>query len=421
MPTVPVAASHALRRIDIRHHDRGSGRWVRVAGGASGVRVEVGGTGNRLDPERLVRLAGHDLDVGSGRAVLRAWWPVQEIATHRTGQFLADLRGELGAAGSADPGAELAQIGVVVAAGTGADAGTDAAVAVLRVAYPLLARPLADNVAPEVVPVPVETLLRHADTRSAVQGALSPRPTRPLIRALVQALLPRPGGPIAWEPVVCALMAAMRCGPEQLTAILSTATHHPGAVDFTVTDVDRARAMFSTVHPRRVAETLVDSLAAPGGTARLQARIAAWDPRPPAPPAPPQPHAPAPAPRPPAPPRDPGSLPIAYPSTWRAVEGQEVEGFRIVLPRTGDELLEWGARMDNCLGAYRNAAATGRTRIMGFTCDGDLRLAAEISASRILRQLEAPGNTRPGPLVASRILGFLRARHLVEADARRPT
>ena len=91
----------------------------------------------------------------------------------------------------------------------------------------------------------------------------------------------------------------------------------------------------------------------------------------------------------------------------------------MVLPRNGDELLEWGTHLGNCLGAYRTAAALGRTRIMGFATENGLRYAAEISPGRALRQLEAADNRLPMPSREQAIVHWLRQHRLIDTDARR--
>ncbi len=427
-PDVPVAS----QRVELHRHDTGTGRWVGAVAdrdplGFGRIRIEVGTTGNRLDRRRRVRITGHDLVRAGGRLELRSWWPVREVRTNRIGQFAADLRGELGAAGSEDPDGDLAELARATTDNLGLDdiAGTeeipdDLTGRTLRSAYPLLARPIELGARPEEVPVAAESLLRHPDARAAARATLGPRVTRPLVRALANALLPDERGRIVWEPVLCALMAARRCGPEQITAVLQTSVHRPGAASFSIGEIDRAWAMFTEIHPRRVSETLQAALADPDGTAELARRLAAWDSRP----APPPPHpAPAPAPardpRPVAPRRHPGDDPIEYPATWIAATRHTVAGHTVVLPATPNELVTWGIRMENCLGAYRHNVATGRTRIMGFADGGRLQMAAEISGGRVLRQLERRGNSRPDPATTAAVVAFLRANHLIDADARR--
>lgn len=424
---VPVAET--TRTVD--RHDPATGRWVTARihdeHHRPCVRIEAGSTGNRLDPTRRVRRRGHDLLLVDDRLELRAWWPVQEIRTHLVGQFEGDLRGDLRAGGSDDPAADLVRVDELAAHVFGRDEHADGLTArTLRSAYPLLRRPVELGARPLEVPLVVEPVLRHVDPRTAARATLGPRVTRPLVRALAECLLPDERGLIVWEPLVLALMAADRCGPEQLTAILTCRPHRPGAVSFSLTDRDRARAMFAELSPRRVADALVAALADADGTAELIRRLNRFNARPPAPPPapapPPRPRAAAP-PAPPAAPaprpaRDPADRPIEYPRAWREAAGREVNGLRVVLPATGNELMEWGASMGNCLGAYRNVVADQRTRIIGFAAGRRLRYAAEISAGGALRQLEAPGNTRPIVANEQAIVAFLRDRGLIDTDAR---
>ena len=417
------------RRTELHRTDDVTGRWFSAvsdpdAGGAGRLRLQAGSTGNRIDPQRRVRRRGHDLVRIGGRLELRSWWPVQEVRTNEIGRFVRDTAAELAAAGSASADHDLARLAQLAEETLDADPG-DLASQVLSSAYPLLRRPVEAGARPDEVPVPLEPMLHHPDPRSAARHALGPRVTRPLVRALATALLPDDDGRIAWEPLLVALMAADRCGPEQLTAIVSTRPYRPGAASFSPTDVARARAMFEDVHPRRVAEDLVDALGTDGGTTELARRLIRHDARPPAPPveaAPPPRRARAATPA--AVPRDRGAVPIEYPASWNAVVGAEVpgsDGCRVVLPRTGDELLEWGMHLGNCLGAYRTTAALGRTRIMGFAVEGRLRYAAEVSPGRALRQLEAADNRLPMPSRERAIVDWLRQQRLVETDARRIT
>lgn len=421
---MPLAAS----RTELHRIDESSGRWFsavcdRDASGAGRLRIQAGATGNRIDPRRRVRRRGHDLMRVGGRLELRSWWPVQEVRTNEIGRFVRDTAAELDAAGSTSVTEDLARLSELTQEALAAEP-RDLASQVLTSAYPLLRHPVDAGARPDEVPVPLEPMLHHDDPRSAARHALGPRVTRPLVRALATALLPDDNGRIAWEPLLVALMAADRCGPEQLAAIVSTRPPRPGAVSFSSTDVARARAMFERVRPRRVAEDLVECLEREGGTTDLARRLIRHDARPPAPPV-----GATPPPRParavrPAAPEDLGARPIEYPAPWDAVVGVEVpgsDGCRVVLPRTGDELLEWGTHLGNCLGAYRTTAALGRTRIMGFAVEDRLRYAAEVSPGRALRQLEAADNRLPMPSRERAIVDWLRRQRLVETDARRIT
>lgn len=414
------------RRTELHRSDETTGRWFSAvcdtdAGGAGRLRIQAGSTGNRIDPQRRVRRRGHDLVRVADRLELRSWWPVREVRTNEVGRFVRDSAAELDAAGSASASEDLAELASLTEATLGADPG-DLASQVLTSAYPLLRRPVEAGARPDEVPIPLEPMLHHDDPRSAARHALGPRVTRPLVRALATALLPDDDGRLAWEPLLVALMAADRCGPEQLTTILSTRPHRPGAVSFSSTDIARARAMFEDTHPRRVTEDLVASLETEGGTTALARRLIRHDARPPAPPADADPRPRRVRTAAPAVVKDRGVRPIEYPASWSAMVGAEVpgsDGCRVVLPRNGDELLEWGTHLGNCLGAYRTAAALGRTRIMGFATENGLRYAAEISPGRALRQLEAADNRLPMPSREQAIVHWLRQHRLIDTDARR--
>ena len=414
------------RRTELHRENPATGRWLSAVAEVDvlrdgRLRIEVGSTGNRLDPARRVRRRGHDLVRVAGRLELRSWWPVQEVRTHVVGQFVDDLRGDLAAAGAADVDDDIASIGRTATDLFGDDTCDDLAALVLTSAYPLLERPVEMGARPTVVPVPLEPLLHHDDPRAAARAALGPRVTRPLVRALAASLVPDDDGKVAWEPLLLARLASDRCGPEQLASILTTRPHRPGAMSLSLSDIDRGRAMFEDSHPRRIAEQLVEALEAEGGTTALVRRIVEHDARPPAPPAPPTPLPRRRAIAAPERMADPGDDPIRYPTAWQRVLGMEVPDtrLRVVLPTTGNELLTWGLAMDNCLAAYRLPAATGRTRMMGFAVDDELQYVAEVSATGTLRQLEAPGNRRPERARGRAILAFLREHRLIETDARR--
>ena len=49
-----------------------------------------------------------------------------------------------------------------------------------------------------------------------------------------------------------------------------------------------------------------------------------------------------------------------------ALHGVEVgDGLRIVLPRSTDELAEWGRALRNCVGSFGPAVAAGRSLLFG--------------------------------------------------------
>lgn len=404
--------------------DPGTGDWVVVRIGQDRVAVESGGTGNRLDPARRVRRSAWEIRRIQGDIELLATWPVPELVTHRIGEHVDQLRDDLARAGT-DADADLTSVvdalpDALVPA-PGPDLPLDAAL--WAAAYPLLRTPVAQGARPDHVPIALDGTLRAADPRQACRRAFG-RGTRPLVRAVAESLLPGPDGRIPFEPMLLALMASPWCGPERLTEIVSTPPQRPGAVAFDIGDVDRGRAMFHGESARRIGARLVAALAQPDGLVELARDLAGWVP--PAPePAPDQPARPqGPAPRPPAPaaqvpPAARTDVPLVHPSRLQAVDGLEVGAHRIVLPRTADELMEWGMVLDNCLGGFRHAVAGGRTHLLGVAEGGTLRYAVEVTRSGVVRQFEGVRNRQAPLSVTVPVLTALRDHGVVSADGRR--
>ena len=397
------------------------GDWVAVRTDGHRVTVESGGTGNRLDPTRRVRRSAWEIRRIQGDLELLATWPVPELVTHRIGEHVDQLRDDVVRAGG-EPGADLAEVVRTLPTRLVPDAEGDRLDAVLwSAAHPLLRTPIGRGAQPDHVPLALDGILRAPDARQAARRAFG-RVTRPLVRALAASLLPDADGRIPFEPALLALMAGPWCGPEALTRILGTPPHRAGAVAFDIADVDRARAMFHGESPRRIADRLVGALAEPDGLVELARDLAGW-----VPPAPERPRE-APAARPPrvatppparTPPPPRTDVPLVHPAHLAAVDGLEVASHRIVLPRTGDELIEWGMVLDNCLGGFRHAVAGGRTHVLGLTRGGRLRYVVEVTRAGVVRQFEGAGNRQAPHAVAAPVLTALRASRVVSADGRR--
>lgn len=420
---MPVLAETTL----LRRHDGRTGDWVEVRSDGRRISVEAGGTGNRLDPLRRVRRSGWEIRRIGDDLELLSTWPVPELVTHRAGEHVAQLRDDVARAGG-DPGADLDAVARAVPALLAEDEPGEVrpldAVLWGR-AYPLLRVPIGRGARLDAVPVALDHVLRAGDARRAARRAFG-RVTRPLVRALAASLLPADDGRIPFEPALLALMAGPWCGPEQLTEILGHRPHRPGAVAFDVGEVDRGRSMFEGVPSRRIAARLRSALTEPEGLRDLAADLATWvpppgDPRvaPARPPAPPAPAAPVRVPS--AAIRRPvrTDVPLRHPPAVHAVDGLEIGGRRVVLPRTADELIEWGALLDNCLGGFRHAVAGGRTHVLGIEVRGRLCWAVEVTRDGVVRQFEGAGNRRAPDQVVRPVLAALRTHGVVRADGRR--
>ena len=404
----------------VRRHDRRTGDWAEVRTDGRRITVASGGTGNRLDPERRVRRSGWEIRRIGDQLELLSTWPVHELVTHRIGEHVAQLADDVARAGG-PPDGDLAAVADAVPDLLDEDDPGDPPpldALLWSRAYPLLRVPIERGAHLDAVPVALDQVLRAADPRRAARRAFG-RVTRPLVRALAASLLPAPDGRVPFEPALLALMASPWCGPEQLTEILGRRPHRAGAVAFDVGEVDRARAMFDGVASRRIAARLGAALVEPDGLRALATELATWVPPPGEPRTgaahPPGARAPAAAVTPPA--RT--DVPLRHPPALPGVDDLEVGRRRLVLPRTADELVEWGAVLDNCLGGFRHSVAAGRTHVVGVVVGGRLRWAVEITRAGVVRQFEGAGNRQAPEHVVQPVLAALRSRGVVRADGRR--
>lgn len=381
--------------------------------------VTVGGPRTTLTGRDRVRRHRWWADMHHGVLTVTASWPVREVRTSACGRLATEFADDVRHAGgdASDVDALARAIGELAGVEPGPLDAT-----LWRAAYPLL-RPAVDaGFRPDEVPDPLDRLLHGSTVRAGAEAQFG-RVTRPLVRAVAARLV---GDRPVFDSLVVATMA-LPCGPEQLTELIATDPVQPGAVAFDVGDVIRARVAFADLPARRVRDELRAALTEPDGLADLAERIAAWTPTPGVP-ARPEPRA---APDQRADGRDrrigqrtppaatvSSARAIAHPPRWRAVDGQELAGFRAVLPRTGDELVAWGRALSNCLGSYRHAAAAGRSRLLGLLDGGRLRYVVEVTPGGTIRQIEGSSNQRPDGPTGDRIARAVIAAGLADADGR---
>ena len=416
---------HDLResRCIVERRDPASGRWLVVEHDRARLQVTVGSTGNRLSTDHRRRRLTWQIAVIAGQLEVLALWPVREVLTEQIGCVIDDLADDLRHAGGDH--SDLDRIREAVAGLFGRDRTDDPLAMVLwAAAFPLLGSVDPIGAGLRTVPRVLGPLLR-ADTPRAGARALYGRVTRPLVRTVARRLAGDGAGSV-FDPLVIAAMAVGTCSPEQLTSIIGTDPARPGAVAFSVADVNRARCAFADQPPRRVTATLQAALSQPDGLHDLADRLRSWAPVRPDPTPAPLPMAPRRRGRTPAPAvataapatDDPSSQRISHPATWRAARDQHILGHTVILPRTGDDLLQWGRALDNCLGTFRYAATSGRSRILGLTCDGTLRYAVEVTPGGTIRQIEGRGNQQPDERLGDDIAREVIRLGLADCDGR---
>jgi hypothetical protein len=105
---------------------------------------------------------------------------------------------------------------------------------------------------------------------------------------------------------------------------------------------------------------------------------------------------------------------LCFPADIQALDHTDLEGLRLVLPRTTYELTVWGQLMGNCLGSFGTAAAAGLSWLIGAETGERLAYCLELSSNRVVRQFLASRN-RPVPRHhAQRVLQYLARRHVVD-------
>lgn len=317
------------------------------------------------------------------------------------------------------------------------------------ISFPLLGAAYDEGAAPVAeVPRWAEQIL---GARSFGQGAVlafGRRATRPVKRALVEAVRPLPTGQISLGVLALALMGREVLQPDRIAKVLSCdRTAHPAADLPDPSTIDSARRVFNYWGDLRTERVLTEAAARPDGlavlmksvgyalqlgdhgpTGRLPNRLSEL-------------HdtyrvlvpsateRPAPTPRrcgpsgtranqrrtdgriqdrpahhpvlaPPSMPvaavRVPSERRIAMPSNIRALDGTACGDLVFVVPRTVGDLTRWGRLLSNCLGDFGPSVEAGRSVIIGVERERRLTYAIEITDSGNIRQFNGRANRLPG-------------------------
>lgn len=107
-----------------------------------------------------------------------------------------------------------------------------------------------------------------------------------------------------------------------------------------------------------------------------------------------------------------GALPL--PRFLASVDGAEVGGVKLALPRSVAELERWSRRLRNCLDTYGPAVATGASHLLGVFVDGELRGCVELAPNREVRQALGPANRPLGPVKRQAVMGLLVERQVID-------
>lgn len=337
------------------------------------------------------------------------------------------------------------------------------------VAFPLLGAAF-DAGAEPVAEVPrwaAPTLSAPTVGRGAVV-AFGAAATRPVRRALVEAIRPLPCGTVDLTSLGLALMGLDALQPDRLARVLDAerVLHPPADLPDPAT-LDLARRVLRDWGDVRAERVLVEaagrrdglrvlletvrwahSLGDHGPSGPLPARLGELhdahrallrsDDAPLATP-PPEPRRTRPAPararRPAAPPpphrmlappaavgmvRHTTALPLT--PAERALDGTTEGSIMLVLPRTAGDLARWGRLLSNCLGDFGPAVAAGRSTIVGVHRANRLVAAVELTPSGTIRQFCGVANRAPADRDRRAVVGMLQRAGVLDtrAAANRP-
>ena len=346
-----------------------------------------------------------------------------------------------------------------------ADASIEAALG--GAGYPLLAAAYRGGAAPvQEVPRWAVPVLRQPTARAAAVEAFGAAATRPVIAALGSRFTDPVGGAVPLLPVGLGLIGRDALPPDRLARVLGAGGPIPGDGALldraAIASGRRAARRWGPVRTERVltdagvhergGQLLLEVLRwaadlgdhAPGRLAnRLvdlhgQYRSAmATDPgpapRPPARPARraaqhrhPARHEPVEE-RPPPDPRHRIFAPAAAgpvqvtaasvlprPPELAALHHLELDGLRIVVPRTVGDLQRWSRLLANCLHDYGPVVVAGRSAILGVERAGTLHYALEVERGGRIRQFVGPANRPPDPVHRLAVVEALAAHAVVD-------
>lgn len=325
------------------------------------------------------------------------------------------------------------------------------------ISFPLLGAAYDEGATPVAeVPRWAEQVLA---ARSFGQGAVlafGRRATRPVKRALVEAVRPLPGGQISLGALALALMGREVLQPDRIARVLSCdRVEHPVADLPDPSTINSASRVFHHWGEVRTEKVLIEAADRPDGlavlmksvgyalqlgdhgpTGRLPNRLSELHDtyRVLVPSATERPgptprrcgsagtranrgrgearvedrraHHPvlAPPPTPATAARVPSARRIAMPANIRALDGTASGDLVFVVPRTVGDLTRWGRLLSNCLGDFGPSVDAGRSVIIGVERDRRLTYAIEITDGGNIRQFNGRANRLPSDLDRRNVL-----------------
>lgn len=113
------------------------------------------------------------------------------------------------------------------------------------------------------------------------------------------------------------------------------------------------------------------------------------------------------------------STPLPTSRTVRALAGRGAGDLSLVLPHTAGDLARWGRLLSNCLGDFGASAAAGRSVIVGVLRANQLVSAVELTPDGLVRQFCGRANRAPADHHRREVMRLLVQGCVVDARAAR--
>lgn len=92
------------------------------------------------------------------------------------------------------------------------------------------------------------------------------------------------------------------------------------------------------------------------------------------------------------------NAPIRYEGRFLPLDGASRGDLELALPHSVSDLTRWGRLLSNCLGDFASAAVFGRSVIVGVRRSNLLTYAVELTSAGVIRQFCGPANRAPRPV-----------------------
>lgn len=105
---------------------------------------------------------------------------------------------------------------------------------------------------------------------------------------------------------------------------------------------------------------------------------------------------------------------IKYPEKIKKLNGIIIDNLKIELPFNTHVLIDWGQKMNNCIGGYQQQAAKNQVLLLGIYKDNKLTYNISIR-NKILEQFYGPRNSNPDDMDKEKIIKILEENEIISS------